>query len=114
MIVVSEFFIACVVIRDPAPECRIFPNTYFNRMDNRFEIPITYHSEDYNFTAELIAYAFSYKIAVNIFGEIIFFEPDEEGHFRAVVGYEQVQQTRIIDKTLLEAIAEKLVLLLRD
>jgi hypothetical protein len=83
-------------------------------MDNSFEIPITYHSEDYHFPAELITYAYSYKIAVSVFDETIFFEPDEEGNFRAVISYEELQQSKTIDKSLLEAIAEKLVLLFRD
>jgi hypothetical protein len=83
-------------------------------MDNCFEIPVTYQLKEYHFPAELITYGYSYKIEVNIFDQLIAFEPDEEGNFRALVSYEDLQQGTITDKALLEAIAAELVVLFRD
>lgn len=83
-------------------------------MDNCFEIPVTYQLKEYHFPAELITYGYSYKIEVNIFDQLIAFEPDEEGKFRAVISYDEVRQGATADKDLLEAIAAELVVLFRD
>jgi len=83
-------------------------------MDNTFDIPVTYESHDYNFTAELIHYGYSYKIEVDVFGKIISFERDEEQRFRAVIAYDELQQRNTVDKALLQAIAGQLVQLFKD
>jgi hypothetical protein len=83
-------------------------------MDNFFEIPVTCQSGEFNFPAELIPYAYSYKIEVDVFGKIISFEPDEEQNFRGLISPDDFNDTDHIDKALLEAIASKLSLLFKD
>ena len=80
-------------------------------MDNDFEIPVTYGSKEYDFPAKLIAYGFTYKIEVDVFGKSISFERDEEQNFRAIINVADLQETGMIDKDLLASIAEQLVVL---
>lgn len=83
-------------------------------MDNFFEIPVLYNESTHNFSAELIPSAYNYRIAVDVFGETILFEPDEEGRFRALISYEDLQKSALVDKNLVAAIAAQLVVLFRD
>ena len=80
-------------------------------MDNDFEIPVTFASKEYNFSAKLIAYGYSYKIEVDVFGKPISFERDEEQNFRAIISTADLQETGAIDKDLLASIAEQLIIL---
>jgi hypothetical protein len=84
-------------------------------MDNFFEIPVLYKETTHNFSAELTPSAYNYRIAaVDVFGETILFEPDEEGKFRALISYEDLQKSAMIDKNLVAAIAAQLVAFFRD
>ncbi len=83
-------------------------------MDNTFNIPVFYQLKAFNLPAVLITYGYSYKIEVNIFDQLVAFEPDEEGAFRAVINYDDLQQGITPDKALLEAITAELMLLFRD
>jgi hypothetical protein len=57
------------------------------------------------FTARLLTYGYSYKIEVNIRGTKIFFEPDEERNWRALIAYEELEANKNIDRKLLEAVS---------
>lgn len=82
-------------------------------MDNFFEIPVTCNSNEFDFAAELIPYGYSYKIEVDVFGKIISYERDEEQNFRAIINADDLQETGMIDKVLLEAIANQLIVLFK-
>ena len=83
-------------------------------MDSNFELPLNYKSEDITFPAEYISTGYSYKIDVNVFGQIISFEPDEERNFRALVNNYDAPETEKIDKNLIEKIALQLILIFKD
>jgi hypothetical protein len=83
-------------------------------LDNTFEIPLTYKSKDINFPAEYISSGYSYKINVDVFGQIISFEPDEERNFRALISYDMLGDRDAIDKELIEEIAHQLIILFKD
>ena len=83
-------------------------------MDNFFEVPVTWRSSNINFTAELIPYAYSYKIEVDVFGTIISFEPDEERNFRALVNVDHLQEAATVDKELLKEIACQLAIFFKN
>jgi hypothetical protein len=83
-------------------------------MDNFFEIPLQYNAAKYHFSAELITSGYSYKIAVDVSGEIISFEPDEEGAFRALISPDDLEANNNIDRGLLEAIADQLMFMFKD
>jgi hypothetical protein len=70
-----------------------------------FKIPVLYNNQRLNFPAQLVRYAYSYKIEVDVEGTLIYFEPDEERNWRALVGYEEIVVNRNLNKELLKAIA---------
>lgn len=74
-------------------------------MDENFEIPVTYKGEELNFPASLVSRGYTYAIRVNINGQHINFEPDEEKNFRALITMEEMEAGITFDKALLEAIA---------
>jgi hypothetical protein len=75
-------------------------------MENSFEIPITYKGRGMSFSASLISSGYTYKIMVDLYGKIISFERDEERNFRAVLNWDELNQTDNIDKDLLKVLAE--------
>ena len=76
-------------------------------MNDSFEIDVEYKLRSTSFNARLIQFGYTHKILVSVFGREIFFEPDEEGHYRATVEFtESNETTKDIDIQLLKAIAE--------
>lgn len=75
---------------------------------DEFELALTYTGKDLTFLVQLLNYGTSYKLQVEIEGTKVFFEPDEERNWRAVLSYEDVQGNKKLNPELLKAIAEKL------
>jgi hypothetical protein len=73
---------------------------------SEFEIAIDYKGETHTFPAKLLVQGYTHKIAVDVFGTEVLFEPNEERNYRAVVNEEHVRKQP--DLQLLKAIAEKL------
>lgn len=65
-----------------------------------FKIPVLYNNQRLNFPAQLVRYAYSYKIEVDVEGTKIYFEPDEERNWRALVGYEEIEVNRSLNRNL--------------
>ena len=74
--------------------------------DNSIEIPVTYKGEDLSFPAELLMSGYTHKIQVEVDGQIIMFEPDEERNYRVVLNAGQLEKETKLDVGLLKAIAE--------
>ena len=55
----------------------------------KFEIEVEQAGEIHVFPAELRTMGYTFKIAVDLFGSEILFEPDEERNFRAVIDREK-------------------------
>lgn len=70
-----------------------------------FKIPVLFNNQRLNFPAQLLRYAYSYRIEVDVEGTMIYFEPDEERNWRALVGYEEMEMNRNLNRELLKAIA---------
>jgi hypothetical protein len=54
-------------------------------MDDDLQIPVTYKNQELTFTAKFIQFGYSYRFEVDVNGILVFFEPDEERNFRAIV-----------------------------
>lgn len=54
-------------------------------MTDPFTLPVLYRNEELEFDAELRRTGYTHKIAVNVKGTEIIFEPDEERNYRAVL-----------------------------
>lgn len=82
-------------------------------MDSDLEVPVTYKNQELIFYAKFIQFGYSYKFEVNLNGMPIFFEPDEERNFRAVMDPTFDRGNQKIDKELLQLIAEALAAMLK-
>jgi hypothetical protein len=76
-------------------------------MEESFIINVQHKGEDLHLETALVRMGYIHKFRVMVEGTAIFFEPDEEGRYRAVL--EDVfdeKAKRTIDTSLVQAIAE--------
>jgi len=57
-------------------------------MEEEFELPINYKGQQLMLKASLQITGYTHKFNVDINGQIIVFEPDEERNYRAVINLE--------------------------
>ena len=72
-------------------------------MEETFELPVMYENREILFPAELQQTGYTHRFRVEVAGQDVFFEPDEERNYRAVVNVET--ETNEISRDLLQAIA---------
>ncbi|HEU4470198.1 MAG TPA: hypothetical protein VFR58_03870 [Flavisolibacter sp.] len=77
-------------------------------MDDVFDLPVLFRGEELLFPSRLLAQGYSYKVAVDINGQTIFFEPDEERQWRALADPDMVNAAKPVHPDLLQAIVEAL------
>ena len=68
---------------------------------NTFEIPVEYKGKEFTFPAEVIRYGYVHRIQVDVNGQIIFLEKDEEGSYRAIADSSNKKE---LEKDLLQCI----------
>lgn len=76
-------------------------------MDSGFDLPVQYKNKEILFPAEFLKAGYSYKIQVDVYGQVIMFEPDEERNWRALVNVDDLDRSKF-DLELLHAIVESL------
>ena len=76
-------------------------------MAELFTLVVGYKGKEYHLDSELRVYGYTHKIAINIEGEEILFEPDEERNYRAVIPDYEGSKTKI-DIALIQAITKEL------
>lgn len=76
-----------------------------------FELPVTYKGQELQFPAQLLPSGYTHRFQVNVFGQDVLFEPDEERTYRALVDPEKPNKQISVD--LLQAIAESISEILR-
>ena len=81
-------------------------------MDYGLEVPVNYKNQELIFYAKFIQFGYSYKFEVDVSGIIVFFEPDEEKNFRAIIDPSIDLGNHKIDKELIQLIAEGLATML--
>ena len=75
-------------------------------MEEQFELPVNYKGRQYLFKAALLVFGFTHKFRVDINGQTVIFEPDEERNYRAIINYEDADNHKEIDVELLRKITE--------
>jgi hypothetical protein len=78
-----------------------------------FEISMEYKGEEKIFKSSLIVTGYSHKFNVDVEGQNIMFEPDEERNYRAVLNYEDIDKNKKFDVGLLKEISKKIEEMLR-
>ena len=72
-------------------------------MDEAFELPVMYRNQEILFPAKLQQTGYSHRFCVEVHGQEVFFEPDEERNYRALIDPEKMSKE--ISVELLQAIA---------
>lgn len=75
-----------------------------SRMNEPFDLPVSYKGKDLRFPSRLLQFGYTHKFQVNVYGTEVLFEPDEEGRYRALV--EPEEASKELTPELLQAIAE--------
>lgn len=75
-------------------------------MNDSFELPVFYNNEEILLPAGFEQVGYTHRIIVDINGTIIFFEPDEERNYRAVL--KEAGTHHNIDPLLVQSIVESL------
>lgn len=82
-------------------------------MDEPFELPVAYKGKELLLPARLLQLGYSHKFLIDIYGQEIFFEPDEEHSYRALIDPEQLEGNKRLDIELLKAVAEAIQAILK-
>ena len=75
-------------------------------MEEQFEIPVTYQGKELQFNAQLLQVGYVHKILVDVKGQPVSIEKDDEGNYRAVLA--DITSENKIDKSLIKAIVESI------
>jgi hypothetical protein len=81
-------------------------------MNEPFELPVDFRNEEVLFPARLVKRGYYYKMEVEVKGQTLVFEPDEEGCWRALLE-SSVSDNNKQDRELLEAIRNSIEFLMR-
>ncbi|MDE3182376.1 MAG: hypothetical protein KGM16_03060 [Bacteroidota bacterium] len=73
-------------------------------MEDTVEIPVTYKGKELILNASVLVTGYTHKFTVEVNGQAVIFEPDEERNYRAVIANEGTP----VDRVLLGVIAERL------
>jgi hypothetical protein len=74
-------------------------------MDEQFELPVQYKGQKLMLKASLLVTGYTYKFMVEVDGEEVIFEPDEEKNYRAVIPNDNIATRKNFDVELLKSIA---------
>jgi hypothetical protein len=80
-------------------------------MDEPFELPVIYNGEEKLFPAQLQQTGYTHRFVVDVYGQEVLFEPDEERNYRAMTDPEAL--TKDLNVDLLKAIAATIESLVR-
>jgi hypothetical protein len=78
-----------------------------------FDIPLVYKNKERSFRARLLLLVYTHRFVVDVYGREIFFGPDEERNYRAIVEPEVLEQHTDMDAGLLKAIAEAIEMIVK-
>jgi hypothetical protein len=73
-------------------------------MDDVYEIPVHYKGKELLVPAQLVVTGYTHKFRVEVSGQEVLFEPDEERNYRALLDTELCNSAKI-DIDFLQAIA---------
>jgi hypothetical protein len=80
-------------------------------MEDVFDLPVLYKEEELLFPARLQQTGYTHRFEVDVYGTTVYFEPDEERNYRAVL--DPAHQEKTVPLDLLEAISAGIATVLR-
>ena len=78
-------------------------------MNETFDLPVHYKGEIIYFNSQLIQLGYMHKFRVDVYGQYVYFEPDEERSYRAVLDEADIQMNKTPDINLLRSIGEAIL-----
>ena len=75
-------------------------------MNEIFQLPVLYNGEEQLLDAQLLQYGYVHKFALRLNGQLVLFEPDEEGQYRAMIDYNDRENGVLHEPRLLAAIVQ--------
>ncbi len=82
-------------------------------MEDFFKIPVLYNNEELFFTARLIPRGYIHQFEVEVYGQVFFFEQDDEGEYRAMGNPANQDEKVVTDRLLLKEIAASIAQILK-
>lgn len=82
-------------------------------MEESFEIPVLYRNQELLFTGILLTFGYVHKFQVDVFGQEVFFEQDDNGEYRALIDPAFLEEANKLDKSLLKEIASSIQYILK-
>ena len=80
-------------------------------MEDTFDIPVIYKNKELLFIGRLLHLGYVHKIAIDVNGEQILLEKDDEGNYRAVLA--NINSESKIDRELIKVIVESFEMIVR-
>ena len=77
-------------------------------MEETFDLPVEYGGEQLMLKTSLLVTGYTHKFNVEVEGQSIIFEPDEERNYRSVIPFDDLKSQKHIDIDLLKTIAAML------
>jgi len=65
-------------------------------MDDEFALPAEYKGHRYLFKPTLLVFGFTHKFRVDVNGQVILFEPDEERNYRQLLTIQITKKLKIL------------------
>jgi hypothetical protein len=88
-------------------------NQSYRDMQEPFELPVSFRGEELLLPARMIPTGYTHKFEVEVKDVMCYFEPDEEGSYRAIVEPADMQTINNADRELLQAVAASIEAVLR-
>ena len=77
-------------------------------MEETFDLPVEYKGEQIMLKTSLLVIGYTHKFNVEVEGQSIIFEPDEERNYRSVIPYDEINNQKHLDIELLKRITAML------
>jgi hypothetical protein len=82
-------------------------------MEDIFLIPVAYKGREIQLSAKLLLTGYTHKFQVDVYGKQVFFEPDEEGTYRALASAADLDDRGPVNIELLGAVAKAIDFMLK-
>lgn len=74
-------------------------------MNESFELPVSFKDETYFFSSRLLQCGYTHKFVVDVNEQTVYFEPDEERNYRAIIETADIKSNKGFNLELLKAVA---------
>ena len=77
-------------------------------MNDTFDLPVQFKGALLTFPSRLLQQGYTHKFLVEVDGQPVYFEPDEERNYRAIIETADININKVLNLELLKAVAQAL------